>query len=118
PSARVRRDAQGPCAFVSGKSARPAPVAQGIEQRFPKPRAAGSNPAGGTRSGRRLTDAASRNLAGRPARKTGAVVALARVASGSRVPHPIPYQGSKRALASTILAFFPDHVRTLIEPFA
>ena len=26
----------------------PAPVAQGIEQRFPKPRVAGSNPAGGT----------------------------------------------------------------------
>lgn len=35
-----------------------------------------------------------------------------------RVPHPIPYQGSKRNLASAILDYFPDHVDTLIEPFA
>jgi DNA adenine methylase len=35
-----------------------------------------------------------------------------------RVPHPIPYQGSKRNLASTILNYFPEHVDTLIEPFA
>jgi len=35
-----------------------------------------------------------------------------------RIPHPIPYQGSKRALASEILSFFPDTVETLIEPFA
>jgi DNA adenine methylase len=35
-----------------------------------------------------------------------------------KVPHPIPYQGSKRNLASAILDFFPEHVDTLIEPFA
>lgn len=35
-----------------------------------------------------------------------------------RVPHPIPYQGSKRGLASTILGYFPEQVATLIEPFA
>ncbi len=34
------------------------------------------------------------------------------------IPHPIPYQGSKRALADKILDFFPDTVETLIEPFA
>lgn len=35
-----------------------------------------------------------------------------------KVPHPIPYQGSKRGLASAILDYFPSHVDTLIEPFA
>jgi len=35
-----------------------------------------------------------------------------------KVPHPIPYQGSKRHLASQILAYFPRHIDTLIEPFA
>ena len=35
-----------------------------------------------------------------------------------KVPHPIPYQGSKRNLASAILDYFPDNVDTLIEPFA
>lgn len=34
------------------------------------------------------------------------------------VPHPIPYQGSKRKLAPAILAFFPKTVELLIEPFA
>lgn len=34
------------------------------------------------------------------------------------MPHPIPYQGSKRVLASKILDFFPNNVETLIEPFA
>ncbi len=34
------------------------------------------------------------------------------------VPHPIPYQGSKRGLASAILAYFPHDVDRLIEPFA
>src|SRR5687767_9805994 len=34
------------------------------------------------------------------------------------VPHPIPYQGSKRKLASVILATFPLQVDRLIEPFA
>ncbi len=34
------------------------------------------------------------------------------------VPHPIPYQGSKRKLAPAILSFFPKTVCRLIEPFA
>lgn len=39
--------------------------------------------------------------------------------SGSRdVPHPIPYQGSKRSLASHILAKIPGHVARFVEPFA
>jgi DNA adenine methylase len=35
-----------------------------------------------------------------------------------KTPHPIPYQGSKRQLASAILRFFPRRVETLFEPFA
>jgi len=35
-----------------------------------------------------------------------------------KVPHPIPYQGSKRNLAKYILPFFPQDVGTLFEPFA
>ncbi|OQY34598.1 MAG: DNA adenine methylase [Anaerolineaceae bacterium 4572_5.1] len=35
-----------------------------------------------------------------------------------QMPHPIPYQGSKRNLAKDILPFFPKSVNTLIEPFA
>ena len=34
------------------------------------------------------------------------------------VPHPIPYQGSKRQLASKILAYFPQKFQRLVEPFA
>ena len=34
------------------------------------------------------------------------------------VPHPIPYQGSKRQLASKILAYCPDLFARLVEPFA
>jgi DNA adenine methylase len=34
------------------------------------------------------------------------------------IPHPIPYQGSKRNLARTIVEYFPDEVYRLIEPFA
>jgi DNA adenine methylase len=34
------------------------------------------------------------------------------------IPHPIPYQGSKRKLASVILAALPSQVDRLIEPFA
>ena len=34
------------------------------------------------------------------------------------VPHPIPYQGSKRNLASEILRYFPPEFDTLYEPFA
>lgn len=33
------------------------------------------------------------------------------------IPHPFPYQGSKRAIAKHILAHFPDDTRRLIEPF-
>lgn len=35
-----------------------------------------------------------------------------------RVPHPIPYQGSKRGLAHAIVACFPVSLSRLIEPFA
>lgn len=35
-----------------------------------------------------------------------------------RVPHPFPYQGSKRHLARSILRFFPSDIETLYEPFA
>lgn len=34
------------------------------------------------------------------------------------VPHPIPYQGSKRKLAPEILKWFPEKIGTLYEPFA
>ena len=34
------------------------------------------------------------------------------------VPHPIPYQGSKRSLAPEILKYFPIDLGRLIEPFA
>ena len=35
-----------------------------------------------------------------------------------KLPHPIPYQGSKRNLAEQILRFFPNDFNRLIEPFA
>lgn len=35
-----------------------------------------------------------------------------------KVPHPIPYQGSKRNLAPAIMRYFPDDIETLHEPFA
>lgn len=38
--------------------------------------------------------------------------------NASNVPHPIPYQGSKRWLAPTICACIPNGVRTIYEPFA
>jgi DNA adenine methylase len=34
-----------------------------------------------------------------------------------KLPHPIPYQGSKRNLAGEILRFFPTQFDRLIEPF-
>lgn len=34
------------------------------------------------------------------------------------VPHPIPYQGSKRNLAENILRYFPARVDVLYEPFS
>jgi DNA adenine methylase len=36
----------------------------------------------------------------------------------SKVPHPVPYQGSKRLLARAILAHAPRQAHTLYEPFA
>ena len=35
-----------------------------------------------------------------------------------RVPHPIPYQGSKRNLAGMILPYMPADTKRIIEPFA
>ena len=35
-----------------------------------------------------------------------------------KIPHPIPYQGSKRNLANQILPYFPETFDRLIEPFA
>jgi DNA adenine methylase len=35
-----------------------------------------------------------------------------------KLPHPIPYQGSKRSLADKILRYFPAKFDRLIEPFA
>jgi len=34
------------------------------------------------------------------------------------VPHPIPYQGSKRQLAQYIVSLFPSETKRLVEPFA
>ena len=36
----------------------------------------------------------------------------------TRMPQPIPYQGSKRNIAPPILSFFSSGIDTLIEPFA
>jgi len=33
------------------------------------------------------------------------------------IPHPFPYQGSKREIAQHILPHFPDDVECLFEPF-
>ena len=35
-----------------------------------------------------------------------------------KLPHPIPYQGSKRNIADKILRYFPDKIHRLVEPFA
>jgi DNA adenine methylase len=35
-----------------------------------------------------------------------------------KLPHPIPYQGSKRNLADQIMRFYPENFDRLIEPFA
>lgn len=35
----------------------------------------------------------------------------------SNLPHPIPYQGSKRNLAATIARYLPDPIDTFYEPF-
>lgn len=38
--------------------------------------------------------------------------------STGKIPHPIPYQGSKRNLAPSIASFIPEKVGTFYEPFA
>ena len=38
--------------------------------------------------------------------------------SGMTVPHPIPYQGSKRKLAQAITRYLPEEIGTFYEPFA
>jgi DNA adenine methylase len=43
---------------------------------------------------------------------------MAKLPALMNVPHPFPYQGSKRALAHQILGFVPKDAATLIEPFA
>ena len=35
-----------------------------------------------------------------------------------RIPHPFPYQGSKRLLAQKITQYFPNDINVLYEPFA
>lgn len=35
-----------------------------------------------------------------------------------KIPHPIPYQGSKRNIAKHILPFMPSNINRLVEPFA
>ncbi len=40
-----------------------------------------------------------------------------KTASKINIPHPFPYQGSKRGIAKHILPHFPSNVRCLIEPF-
>lgn len=37
---------------------------------------------------------------------------------GSNLPHPIPYQGSKRSLAPLIAPYVPGDIETWFEPFA
>jgi DNA adenine methylase len=44
--------------------------------------------------------------------------AYAAESSAGIVPHPIPYQGSKRQLATKILTHFPHRIQRLVEPFA
>lgn len=52
------------------------------------------------------------------ARPRFATVALpARPPGTFAVPHPFPYQGSKRGIAGHILPYFPQQVSRLIEPF-
>ncbi len=57
----------------------------------------------------------------RTAPKSAPVVGSSTRGNGEAVvrpPHPIPYQGSKRLLASRILDYMSGPVATLIEPFA
>ena len=40
------------------------------------------------------------------------------VNQSDEVPHPFPYQGSKRALAQAVLRYLPRDTKLLVEPFA
>lgn len=66
------------------------------------------------------TDTGERTLQGKNDDEHGYVplvsVAAPRALPG--VPHPIPYQGSKRRLAGYIVGLFPPNTNRLIEPFA
>ena len=42
--------------------------------------------------------------------------ARARAGAGATVPHPFPYQGSKRGIAKFILPYFPAGLDRLVEP--
>jgi DNA adenine methylase len=55
-----------------------------------------------------------------PSRGDGGVLTVtpARMNELADVPHPFPYQGSKRALAPAVLPFLPRDTRVLVEPFA
>lgn len=46
------------------------------------------------------------------------ILSIARPKPLAGVPHPIPYQGSKRQLAAYIVALFPTRTNRLIEAFA
>lgn len=51
-------------------------------------------------------------------RPNGTPVLSERPSAIAGIPHPIPYQGSKRQLARLIVNTFPQGTRRLIEPFA
>jgi DNA adenine methylase len=59
-----------------------------------------------------------------PARRASVLVEYAPIVSHAipkplaGVPHPIPYQGSKRQLAQYIVSLFPAETKQLVEPFA
>ncbi len=42
---------------------------------------------------------------------------MMKTCSDPSIPHPFPYQGSKRGIAKDILPYFPSDVEQLIEPF-
>ena len=42
---------------------------------------------------------------------------IMKIYSNLSIPHPFPYQGSKRGIAKDILSHFPSDIKCLIEPF-
>lgn len=73
---------------------------------------AGKNPIAGGGD----TDLSSRSLLSEPAYTPLVSHAIPKPLAG--VPHPIPYQGSKRQLAHYIVSLFPAEINRLVEPFA